>query len=212
MVLASSLPHKPFARLPNPSVADAHAHPAPSLSDEATFERLFKEHYAPLHRYAFRTVGDTDAAEEIVQATFARLWEKRHSLRIDGAPQAYLYRAVHNAALNHLEHQKVRGKHRAHLLHRGEDTAPDGAPERRARAIEARLDAALRALPEACRTVFQLSRFEELKYREIAGRLGISPKTVEAQMGKALRILRVELAEFLPLLLTILSTFLNSQP
>ena len=63
---------------------------------------------------------------------------------------------------------------------------------------------ALKELPEQCRTVFQMSRFEELKYREIADRLGISVKTVENQMGKALKILRVKLVEYLPILLSLL--------
>jgi RNA polymerase sigma-70 factor (ECF subfamily) len=157
-------------------------------------------------------VDDADTAEEIVQSTFARLWEKRGSLHIEESGQAYLYRAVYNASLNHLEHQKVKAKYYAHAMREGESGDDSGATESRVRALEARLESALRKLPEACRTIFQLSRFEELKYREIADRLGLSVKTVETQMSKALRILRVELAEFLPLLLILFIHLLNRQP
>ena len=184
----------------------------PLLADPAHFERLFKTHYAPLHRYAYRLVDNADAAEEIVQSTFAKLWEGRHALRIEESGQAYLYRAVHNRSLNHLEHQKVRRTHAAHVMRQGEATAGDGENTTRLRALEARLDAVLKRLPEGCRTVFQLSRFEDLKYREIADRLGLSVKTVEAQMSKALRILRAELAEFLPVLLALFLHLLNRQP
>lgn len=187
-------------------------HALPTLADPVVFEQLFKTHYAPLHRYAYRMVEDVDAAEEMVQSTFAKLWEGRETLRIEESRQAYLYRAVHNRSLNYLEHQKVRRTHEAHMRHQGEATADDSESKTRLRTLEARLDAALKRLPEGCRTVFQLSRFEDLKYREIADRLGISVKTVEAQMSKALRILRVELAEFLPVLLAVFLHLINHQP
>ena len=211
MALALSLPHPPRhspVNIPLPGPVTART----SLADPVVFEQLFKTHYVALHRYAFRMVDDTDAAEEIVQSTFAKLWEKRESLRIEESGQAYLYRAVYNGSLNHLEHEKVKSRHQAHALRQDETAGDLNHSERRVRALEAGLEAALRKLPEACRTIFQLSRFEELKYREIAERLGLSVKTVEAQMSKALRILRVELAEFLPVLLALVFHLFNRQP
>jgi len=183
--------------IPLPGPAAPHrAH----LADPAVFEALFRAHYAALHRYACRMVDAADTAEEIVQSTFAKLWEGRETLSIAGSETAYLYRAVHNRSLNHLEHQKVRRAHQAHALRQGEATDQNPEEAARLRTLETALDAALKRMPEGCRTVFQLSRFEDLKYREIADRLGLSVKTVEAQMSKALRILRTELAEFLPVL------------
>jgi len=106
----------------------------------------------------------------------------------------------------------VRRAHEAHVMRQGEPTGSNGENTAGLRTLEARLDAALKRLPEGCRTVFQLSRFEDLKYREIADRLGLSVKTVETQMSKALRILRTELAEFLPILLLLLLHFQKLQP
>jgi RNA polymerase sigma-70 factor (ECF subfamily) len=192
----SPRPHTLTIPLPGPAAP-------PVLADPAHFEQLFKAHYAPLHRYAYRMVDDEDAAEEIVQSTFVKLWEGRQTLRIEESGQAYLYRAVHNRSLNYLEHQKVKRAHEAHVMLQGEASSNDSDSTTRLRTLEAKLDAALKRLPEGCRTVFQLSRFEDLKYREIADRLGLSVKTVEAQMSKALRILRTELAEFLPILIAL---------
>ncbi len=94
-------------------------------------------------------------------------------------------------------------QHRA-ILNQMKAIIVGGAPV--SRELEQKLDIALKELPQQCRTIFQMSRFEELKYREIADQLGLSVKTVENQMGKALRLLRVKLADFLPVVLTLLFT------
>ena len=161
-----------------------------------TFEALFREHYKGLHAYATTILKNEDAAEDVVQNNFMRLWKMREGGKMPDSPAAYLYRAVYNESLNILKHEKVKMAHQQYTLHSapGESAAAGGD----LRALEARLDAALRELPEACRSIFQMSRFEDLKYREIADRLGISVKTVETQMGKALRMLRLRLAEHLP--------------
>jgi RNA polymerase sigma-70 factor (ECF subfamily) len=78
--------------------------------------------------------------------------------------------------------------------------------------LERRLQTAINELPEQCRTIFQMSRFEELRYQDIAHRLGISVKTVENQMGKALKLLRMRLIDYLPLLVLLLLNFLNHRP
>jgi RNA polymerase sigma-70 factor (ECF subfamily) len=175
----------------------------PSLQPETvpSFESLFKAQFKGLHAYATTILRDGDAAEDVVQNTFLRLWRQWESGDIPASPAAYLYRAVYNESINLLKHEKVKMAHQQYTLH----TAPAGAaapiPSANVRELESRLDAALQQLPEQCRTIFQMSRFEELKYREIAERLGLSVKTIEAQMGKALRIMRVQLADCLPALL-----------
>ncbi|RYY93877.1 MAG: RNA polymerase sigma-70 factor [Chitinophagaceae bacterium] len=173
--------------------------------DAATFEEVFKAHYRPLHAYACQLLKDSDLAEEAVQNVFFRLWDRSGSLNISGPVAAYLYRAVHNEALNQLKHQSVRTRHGLQVSHLAAGAASEPASARvQQKELAARLQEALIELPEQCRTIFQMSRFEELRYREIAERLGLSVKTVENQMGKALRILRSRLADLLGILLFIL--------
>lgn len=170
------------------------------FTDEA-FERLFKSHFRRLHAYACTLLRESSQAEEMVQHVFVRLYERADDLRIETSIEAYLYRSVYHECLNHQKHLKVRRAYQAHATRQGEpSSAGPGSPLRE---LESRIRTAMNELPEQCRTVFQLSRFESLKYREIADHLGISVKTVENQMGKALRILREKLIDYLPLLLLI---------
>lgn len=179
------------------------------LSD-AEFETCFKHYFGPLHAYASTILKDPDAAEEVVQTVFLKLWEKRASLHITVSLKAYLYKSVYHRSLNTLKHEKVKAKHLETSLYEYNETitsqafrnTPDQASE-----LMHQVQKIVNRLPEKCRRVFQLSRFEELKYQEIADRLGISIKTVEAHMGKALKSLREGLTEFLPMLFLIVSVF-----
>jgi RNA polymerase sigma-70 factor (ECF subfamily) len=168
--------------------------------DEAAFEQVFKTYYKNLHGYAFTMIKDEAAAEETVQQVFFKLWERTENLSISGSVQAYLYRAVYNESLNYLKHQKVRTRHQLFVKHRREESTEGSSKGIHVKELEAKISAALNELPEQCRTVFQLSRFEELRYKEIADHLQISVKTVENQMGKALKLLRSKLADFLILI------------
>ena len=168
--------------------------------DETVFEQVFRQYYKPLHAYAFAITREEAAAEEAVQTVFCRLWERADGLSMGNSIAAYLYRSVHNEALNYLKHLKVRSRHRMHVVHTAKNSSDAAARKLALKELEARLAVALNELPEQCRTIFQLSRFEELRYREIADRLNISVKTVENQMGKALKLLRLKLVDFLPLL------------
>ena len=168
--------------------------------DEATFERVYKHYLKPLHVYAITMLKDEDTAKGMVHNVFLKLWERKARLSFDGSLQAYLYGAVYNECLNNLRHQKVKINHQQYVEHTMKDQDTGGAGIELLD-LKEKLQEALNELPEKCRTVFQLSRFEELKYQEIADRLSISIKTVEAQMGKALRILRVKLVDYLPLII-----------
>lgn len=172
------------------------------LGDEAAFGQVFRAHYNALCRYAMGIVGDAENAEEVVQDVFLRIWEKRETLEITSSLKSYLFRAVHNGCMNHLERHKKKvrlDEAPLKIVHQADTSAPDI----QSKELEKAIADALQTLPEQCRRVFELSRFEELKYREIAETLGISVKTVENQMGKALRLMREKLAPFLPLLLVI---------
>lgn len=178
---------------------DSFIVPAIRDGNEAAFKQLFHFYYEPLCRYATGIIKSPDDAEEIVQQVFLRIWERRSELNITVSFKAYLYRSVHNASLNHKQRSKdnlrfddvqLRVVHAAEAVH-----------DMDVKMLEKEIGKALDALPGQCRKVFELSRFEELKYREIAELLDISVKTVENQMGKALRIMRERLSAYLPLFL-----------
>ena len=165
--------------------------------DEAAFEQVFKTHFKRLHAYAFTILKDEAEAEEMVQQVFFKIWERNENLSLTGSVTAYLYRAVHNESLNYIKHQKVRSDHKLHIAYRMKNEVEHPAKKTLTSEMEKKIHEALNELPEQCRTIFQMSRFDELKYREIADKLGISVKTVENQMGKALKLLRAKLVDFL---------------
>ncbi|HVG40537.1 MAG TPA: RNA polymerase sigma-70 factor [Chitinophagaceae bacterium] len=174
--------------------------------DKSAYEMVFKTYFKPLHAYAFSIVKDEAAAEEMVQNIFLKLWERAGNLTIAGSLAAYLYRAVHNESLNYHKHNKVKAAYQLQVSYkRGNE--PDASVKIGLKELETKLAVAMNDLPEQCRTIFQLSRFEELRYREIADKLQISIKTVENQMGKALRLLRERLVDYLPLLILLINLY-----
>lgn len=168
---------------------------------DTAFEQLFKAHYRALHAYANMLLKDVDIAEEVVQSMFLKLWEKRDLLAVQTSIKAYLYKCIYNDSLNLLKHEQVKSKYQNFTVHTMNTHHEPASNRVELSELQKALQLALNALPEQCRLVFQLSRFEELKYKEIAERLGISIKTVENQMGKALKILRLKLVDFLVLAL-----------
>jgi RNA polymerase sigma-19 factor, ECF subfamily len=175
-----------------------------SKKDVAAFEQVFKKHFKNLHAYAFAILKDEVEAEEIVQQVFFKLWDRSGHLSLSGPVAAYLYRAVHNESLNFLKHQKVKANHQLHVAYSMKNKSEQVQEKLITRELENKFRAAMNELPEQCRTVYQLSRFEDMKYREIADKLDISVKTVEKHMGKAFQLLRTKLIDFLPLLLLFL--------
>ena len=165
--------------------------------DEGAFDAIFREHYASLVRCAEAMLRRRDVAEEIVQEVLLALWQRRDSLVVEDSLRSYLFRATRNRSLNHLRHAAIERKAEPELA----AAEPPDAPAPTAlvdEEIEVALRSAVSTLPPRCREVFELSRVHGLRYAEIASTLGISVKTVEAQMGKALRILRARLAPWLP--------------
>jgi RNA polymerase sigma-70 factor (ECF subfamily) len=168
---------------------------------ESAFEMLFKTYYKPLCNYAYSFLSDKDEAEEVVQTAFITVWDKRQTIEIQTSIKSYLYRMVRNSCLNVIKHDKIKQQHAAYEMAGGEPSHEGVSQSVISSELEQKIYEAMKALPEQCRLVFQLSRFEELKYAEIATQLDISVKTVENQMGKALKIMREKLKEFLPLFL-----------
>ena len=160
-------------------------------TDEAKFiEVLFKTHYAALCRTAFRVVGDRDAAEDLVQDVFVKIWNGRQTLRITTSLKAYLHRSAVNAALNYLEKRQRQVNLEPEALSNLQPAVNSLEESLSLKEVEARVEEAIQALPPACRTIFVLSRYEAMSYQEIADALDLSVKTVENQMGKALKTMR----------------------
>jgi RNA polymerase sigma-70 factor (ECF subfamily) len=180
--------------------------PVSAQKSEQEFEQLFKEHFKSLYAYAFTILKNEAIAEETVQHVFYKIWEKKVPDTIQTSLKAYLYKAVYHESLNYLKHQKIKARYRLHVMHESKHEA-DHTPSRKmiAKELEEKLRKALNALPRQCRTIFQMSRFDGLKYQEIADELGISIKTVENQMGKALKQLRIKLIDYLPVVVLALS-------
>lgn len=177
--------------------------------DKNAFEMMFKSYYQPLCRYANTFVNDPEEAEEIVQGSFINIWEKRQAIDINTSVKAYLYRAIRNACLNALKHQKVKHLYAQNEIHTGERYFEASDESTLRDELETKIRKAIQVLPEQCRIIFQLSRFEELKYQEIADQLNLSVKTVENQMGKALKIMREQLRDYLPLIALLMNGLLD---
>ncbi|MBK7649799.1 MAG: RNA polymerase sigma-70 factor [Flammeovirgaceae bacterium] len=178
------------------------------LGNESAFEMIFRTYYQPLCRYAYSFLQDKEEAEEVVQSSFITVWDKRNSLTIETSVKSYLYRMVRNGCLNVIKHEKVKQQHVAHELAVMEVSHESVSQKVQAAELETKISEAIKTLPEQCRLVFQLSRFEELKYQEIADQLQISIKTVENHMGKALKLMRVQLKDYLPLFLIFMKDWL----
>lgn len=159
------------------------------LQNEASFELLFKQLYTPVCRTIYKITGDKQATEDIAQDAFFVLWEKRSE--VNTSVKAYLYRAAINKAFNYLERNKrwVR-KELEEGWYDFVPTANTTEQELAFKETEKTIHEALDTLPPACKTVFVMSRMEEMSYKEIAEVLNISIKTVENQIGKALKIMR----------------------
>ena len=166
---------------------------------EQAFDKLFIDWFGELHAYAFSVLKDGTMAEEAIQSVFCKIWEKRKQLQVQGSLKAYLYGCVYHECMSWLRHEKHIKAYRSHVLRSGNRPVGEEASDKAELGeLEIRLKQALDELPDQCRAIFQLSRFGGLKYKEIAEQLGLSVKTVEAQVSKALKELRNKLADYLP--------------
>ena len=164
--------------------------------DHSALAPIFDQQYEPVCKAIFRFVQDPGLTEDLAQEVFVRFWEKRADLNIGSNLGAYLRRMAVNEALAYLR-KKSRYLADELPLHIPGHLAPTADEQLATAELSARITAAINSLPPGCRTIFQLSRFEEKTYQEIADTLDISIKTVENQMGKALRILRKKLGDYL---------------
>lgn len=157
--------------------------------EEDGLARIFEAHYHALLKHVCPLVSDLSTAEDMVQEVFTQLWLKRENLNIEGKLRPYLKRAVTNRAINHLKRHNRLTFNESPEMEEPADT-PDAEVSN---AREDALQRALQQLPEKCRVVFILSRFEALSHKEISDSLGVSVKTIENQITKAMKILRAAL-------------------
>lgn len=162
--------------------------------NQTQFESLFKLHFAHLCHFAGQFVKDSDTARDICQQVFMTLWENRAQIDPQQSVKTYLFTSVKNRCLNFIrDHKKYRSKV-LDLDCADFDVSFEEDPMV-GKELSASIEAALNALPDKCRTVFEMSRFQQMKYAAIAEALSISPKTVEAHMIKALKELRAQLKD-----------------
>lgn len=163
--------------------------------DAKGMEVLFKKYYEPLCLSGYRYIRDKQKVEDIVQELFYELWKKRADINIKSSLNSYLKTAVRNRSFNYIKGKRIDFAEEEELksFSSGENTTQD---DMETTELETFINGVIDRLPEKCRLVFMLSRFDELSYKEIAQKLDISTKTVENQISKALKILRAEVTAF----------------
>jgi RNA polymerase sigma-70 factor (ECF subfamily) len=172
--------------------------------NKGSFEKLFNNYCQSLINFSRRYVLDRQVAENIVQEIFVRIWTNRSSLDPAKNIKSYLYTSVKNESLKYLRHLDVEQRSAEKLIPSvPHDNRPDMSVD--AKELEIKIQKAVYDLPEKCREIFTMNRFENLKYSEIAEILNISVKTVETQMGRALKKLRENLKYFLMIVMTVVS-------
>ncbi|MHC1706331.1 MAG: RNA polymerase sigma-70 factor [Bacteroidales bacterium] len=175
--------------------------------NKAAFEKVFRIYYASLCSYASTLSGSYEEAEEIVQDVFFRIWQDKDKLDIQISLKAYLFRAIRNGCLNHIKHEKIKINYARETVAIQNNTQPAWHHPMESRESQQRVMTAIEKLPSERQKIFRMIRLEERKYKEVAGILGISVKTVENQMGKAMRFLREELKDLLFFILLLILTY-----
>jgi RNA polymerase sigma-70 factor (ECF subfamily) len=160
--------------------------------DEETFEKLYDEYYSSLCLFANKYLQDLDLSRSLVQELFVDLWLKREKITVQSSIKAYLFKAVRNKSIDYLRESKKNVRlsdiSESNFYSPFEDKIEEAE-------LNNRINQSILELPEKCREIFLLCRFEGLKYSQIASKLNISVKTVEMQMGIALKKLRSKLSD-----------------
>ena len=177
--------------------------------DEKSFEKIFKEYFISLCAFAIKYIHDTDEAKDIVHQVYMNLWEKRNEIKMSGSIRSYLYTSVHNRCLNYIRDHKK-------FIY---DDYPDSKENLNpfiensdyleVEELRSHIYKALYELPEGCRKIFTLSRYDGKKYKEIAQELGISIKTVETQMSKALKHMKSKLIKYITYISLLIGLLIN---
>jgi RNA polymerase sigma-70 factor (ECF subfamily) len=167
-----------------------------SVNAEEALRQMYDQYYSYLCYAVYNVLPDRAIAEDIVQEVFFEIWKKRERLNINSSLRSYLKRAAINKTLNYIRDLKLKfeDEEKATMV---VDKNVEVQRELEAQELQLKIDNAINGLPEKCRIIFGMSRYEEMTYKEIAQQLEISVKTVENQISKALRLMRIALDNYL---------------
>jgi len=172
------------------------------LHSESDFEYLFKSLYSQVCLYGQGFVKDADVVEDIVSEVFYKIWERRESLDENQSIKSYIYRSVYNRCLNYIRDNSNKIENNLEISELTDESIYDQIEQTE---TEMRILSVIEQLPEKCREVFELSRFDGDSHKVIATKLGISTKTIENHITKALKILKEQLRDILPVFFIIIS-------
>ena len=171
-------------------------------NDQSELKNIFYFNFNVLCHYAESIIKDKSYAEDIVIECFEKFWEDRDRINIKENIRSYLFRSVHNRSVDYLRQRKryyeIEIEKAAELTTLKESSAYfDATDPLEIKELEKKIEDAIDELPDACKTIFLLNRKQGLKYKEIADQLDLSVNTVEVQMGRALKKLKLSLSEYL---------------
>lgn len=169
--------------------------------DQTAFELLFHFYYPGLVIYSTQFLIDLAEAEEVVQDFFVRLWQKHQHLEEAESLKSYLFSSVRNGSLNVLKHRKVEEKYLKEMLDLSEHHLVYDPDLYVVSELQEKIKSCIDGLPDQCRKIFIMNRIQGMKNEEIALELAISKRTVETQISKALKVLKVLLKDYVSLLL-----------
>lgn len=156
--------------------------------DESSYRTLFEQYYPVLTTFALKYVAEVDAAKELVQEVFIKLYQKRETLAIQQSLKAYLFKSVYHACLNATDQEKRRSHHHQEAVRYQSNT--DYGDRLEEAESQQRIFRAIERLPDQCQRIFTMNRFEDMSNQAIADQLNLSKRTVETQISKALKLLR----------------------
>jgi RNA polymerase sigma-70 factor (ECF subfamily) len=184
--------------------SDLHLFQRIKSGDKTALEYCYKKYFTALYYYSKGILNDSALANDMVQESFLKIWENRKKISIQSSLSAYLYRTVYNHSINYLKHRLIIDKHKniqkeylEHASVYSSITTEHAQSILIAKEFSQQIDEAVENLPDKCKQIFKLSRYEGLKNHEIATRLNVSLNTVQKQISIALSKLRIQLAEIL---------------
>ncbi len=166
--------------------------------DKVAFDYIFNYYYSSLCAFSMQYVNDRETVEDLVQELFVTLWIEAPKLQIQSSLKAYLFASVKNRCFDYRKHKKVTEKYQTYFLFSSETSNNSADNYFSESELRQTIQKSLEKLPPRCREIFELSRIEGLPNKDISGKLEISKRTVELQISNALKILKKELADFLP--------------
>lgn len=177
-------------------IQDADLFAQAGNGDRAAFSLLYRRYWRKLYGFAYNATRSEREAEDLVQEFFVDLWLNGKQWKTPASVPAFFYAILRNRILDHIRKQQVREKYVVHVLAAGSDADTSTLKALLASELDERLKVSLKVLPERCREIFELSRFQYYSVEEIARRLNLSPQTVKNQLTKALNILRSNLSDY----------------